>query len=92
MWRVRENGARKIKKRGRGFTAAPAGRLRLGGGFFRRRSGGGSDPRAAAAAGNPSSGSARGMPGRALAFPEETEGAVAVERSGREWRFAGGKR
>ena len=82
--------------RERGFTAAPAGRLRLGGGgccFLRRRSGGGLvAPPWPPAAGNPSAGSGRGMLGRAVAFPEEGDdvgGGPAAEWSGRGGGFAG---
>jgi hypothetical protein len=89
MWRLSENRLRKkiYIKGGRGFTAAPAGRLRLGSGFFRRRSGGGLDPRA----GNPTS--VRGMLDRALArIPRGMQrGAVAAEREGERAGFAGEK-
>lgn len=64
-----------------GGVGGGAGRLRRGGGFFRREDGGWRRSVAgSAAAGNPSPGAARGMVGRAVAFPEE--GARAGHWSG----------
>lgn len=81
MWRLLVSVNELTEKEGRDFTAAVAGRLRLGGGgccFLRRRSGGARSWPAAAAVGNPSAGSGRGMVARAAAFPEEGDDASGV--------------